>query len=161
MHNLLAQVLFPVYYRLIKPYWRGNFNKMLTWMYFCSSSGGLGTVWRRLWRVVPPGVCGSDVRNGRKRGLHLRGLFPEGRRSEWHGGSGDGLGGGDRRERGGPSYLDVHRWRSGPAIGACHGFLVSHFLCLPGTNAHFTSAAARARTGELTLKLALDSFHKL
>lgn len=112
--------------------------------------------------MVPPGVRGGVVRNGRKRGLHLRGLFPEGCRHERRRRGGDGSGGGDGRERGGPGHLHVHRrQRSGPASDARHGVLASHFLRLPLAHGRFTPAAERARTGELTLKLALDSFYKL
>lgn len=41
------------------------------------STGRLGAVWRRLWRVVSPGLCRSHVRNGRERGLYLHSLLSE------------------------------------------------------------------------------------
>lgn len=115
--------------------------------------GGLGAVWWRLRRVVPPGVRGRVVWNGRERGLHLHGLFAEGRRSErrrtcW----GNDCGRGDRGERGSEGSIDVRCRRAESAIDSCSRLLVSHACCLPSKPSNFTSAAARDSGGELALE---------
>lgn len=46
-------------------------------------SGGLGSVRRRVWQVVPPGVCGCDLRDGWGGGLHLHRLHPQVVHLEW------------------------------------------------------------------------------
>ena len=48
----------------------------------CFSPGGLGSVRWRLWRVVPPGVCGRDLWDGRDGGLHLLRVQPQGGRGQ-------------------------------------------------------------------------------
>lgn len=60
--------------------------------------GGLGPVRRRLRRVVPPGVRGGFLRDGRDRGLHLLALLREsGRRGVRQGGERRGAVGVRRR----------------------------------------------------------------
>lgn len=115
--------------------------------------GGLGAVRRRLRRVVPPGVRGRVLRNGWEWRLHLCGLFPEGRRSEWRrrrrGGDRGGGGGGERRCAG---DVDVCR-PAESTIDARHGLLVPRTLRLSSKPSNFTSAAAaRASAGQLAQK---------
>lgn len=109
--------------------------------------GGLGAVRRRLRRVVPPGVRGCVLRDGRERRLHLHGLLPEGRRGE-RGRRGVDCGGGGRGERRRAGDVDVRWWRHAEsAIIICCRLVVSS---KPGI---FTSAAAaRASAGQLALK---------
>ncbi len=108
--------------------------------------GGLGAVRRRLRRVVPPGVRGRVVRDGRERRLHLRGLLPQGRRGE-RGRRGVDSGGGGRGERRRAGDVDVRR-RAKSAIIICCRPVVSSKPSI------FTSAAAAARAsaGQLALK---------
>lgn len=121
-----------------------------------ASPGGLGAVRRRLRRVVPPGVRGSVVRNGRERRLHLRGLLPEGRwhllrwrhsrRGSWRG------------ERHSAVHIHVRR-RAEPAAGACRGLLVSCALHVTPQPSSIPSAAAGASAGQLALKGKFPGLH--
>lgn len=118
--------------------------------------GGLGAVRRRLRRVVPPGVRGSVVWNGRERRLHLRGLLPEGRRHllRWQLSR--------RGSRRGECHSAVHvhvRRRAEPAVGACRGLLVSCALHVTPQPSSIPSAAAGASAGQLALKGKFPGLH--
>lgn len=114
--------------------------------------GGLGAVRRRLRWVVPPGVRGRVVRNGRERGLHLHRLLPESRRGER--GRHD-RGGGGWGERCSAGDVAVRCGRcADSAIVICRDLVVSCLIRLSSKPSDFTSAAAAARAsaGQLALK---------
>lgn len=104
--------------------------------------------------MVPPGVRWRVVRDGRERGLHLRGLLPESRRGR-RGRCGDGGRGGGRGERGGAGDIDVQRQRAESAlVVGSRGFVVSRTIRLASKPSNFTSssAAAGASAGQLALE---------
>lgn len=114
--------------------------------------GGLGSVRWWLWWVVPPGVRGRVVRNGREWGLHLRGLLPQGRRGrrrDDHGGSAGG-------EHRGAFDVNVQQQHAEPALILRRGLVVPRILHFSPEPSNFTSAAAaRASAGQLALKTAV------
>lgn len=121
--------------------------------FFGAPTGGLGAVRRRLRRVVPPGVRGRVVRDGRERGLHLRGLLAQGRRRPF----GRGGGGPRRGERHRAVHQHVRR-RAGPTVSArrhhCHlakGARRATSQPSGGGGGGVPSAAAAASAGQLAL----------
>lgn len=106
---------------------------------------------RRLRRVVPPGMRGRVVRDGRERRLHLRGLFPKGRWCERRRRRRRGHYRSRRRERCGAGDVDMRR-RAESAVNACHDLLVSRALRHSSEPSNFTGAAARASAGQLALR---------
>lgn len=96
--------------------------------------------------MVPPGLRGGLVRNGRKRGLHLHGLFAESLWSRTDGRRRDDCGGSDRGECGVVvDDLSVQQ----PALDVC--LLVSRFNRLQDNRSMFTTAAPRASAGQLAI----------
>lgn len=123
-----------------------HISEFITWV-FCSFlsyfPGRLGSVWWRLWRVVPPGLCGCVMRDGREWGLHLHGLFPEGHR--WRNDRRGGVGGECRCA----DNVNVRQQRAECAIVIGDCLLVIGFSLKPSD---ITSATAGFSAGQLALK---------
>lgn len=120
-------------------------------------SGGLGSVRRRVWQVVPPGVCGCDLRDGRERGLHLHRLHPQVIYLEW--GRSWKFGQKHRRRRGDSSgEVGVCLWgASGAGSASLQRAEPDHYAPLPDPNdapLYLPPPAATAAAGHSKEQLA-------
>lgn len=107
---------------------------------------------RWLRRVVSPGVRGSLLRDGRERGLHLRGLLPEGVRRRRDVRQSVRRGGGGRRQCGRTVYVHVWWQHTEPSALRRSG-VVHHVLRFSSESAHLTpTAATGAAAGQLAAK---------
>lgn len=119
-----------------------NLSRGLFFSFLPYFTGWLGSVWWRLWRVVPPGLCGCVMRDGREWGLHLHGLLPEGCR--WRNDRRGGVGG----ERRCADNVNVRQRRAECAIVISDCLLVIGFSLKPSD---ITSATAGFSAGQLAL----------